>query len=234
VLVKAPAGEVYILAEELAQNVLKQAGLEDSQVLARFKGRDFELMTAQHPFFDRDSILLCGEHVTLDAGTGCVHTAPGHGADDFNICRRYDESGLTNIGTVVPVDSLGYMNAEAGQFAGLHYDKANEAIFIELQNSGALLASEMIEHQYPHCWRCKKPIIYRATDQWFCSVESFKEEAVKAAESVQWLPEWGAERIVSMVRDRNDWCISRQRRGVCLFPCSTARSAESLYVRPGP
>ncbi len=117
-LIKAPNGETYILAEELAQKVLKQAKIEGGQVLAKFKGADFEFMTAKHPFFDRDSILLCGGHVTLEAGTGCVHTAPGHGADDFNICRQYDDRGLTHIGTVVPVDSSGFMNEAAVSLPG--------------------------------------------------------------------------------------------------------------------
>jgi isoleucyl-tRNA synthetase len=225
VLLNAPNGETYILAEELSGAVMKKAKMEGGRVLAKFKGYDFELMTARHPFFDRDSVLLCGEHVTLEAGTGCVHTAPGHGADDFNVCRKYDERGLTNIGTVVPVDSSGHMNAEAGEFAGLHYEKANEAIYERLAADGALLAAETITHQYPHCWRCKQPVIYRATDQWFCSVDSFKDEAIKAAECVAWLPEWGADRMASMIRDRTDWCISRQRPGACLSPFSTARPA---------
>lgn len=212
VLLKTPGGEVYILAKELAENVMKQAGIEDAQVLAQMKGSEFELMTATHPLLDRQSVILNGEHVTVEAGTGCVHTAPGHGVDDYNVCRRYDERGLTHIGTVVPVDSGGIMTADAGEFEGMYYEKANDAIFRALSDCGALLAYEEIVHQYPHCWRCKKPVIYRATDQWFCSVDSFRQAAAEACADVKWLPEWGGDRIVGMVRDRADWCISRQRR----------------------
>ncbi len=212
VLMQVPSGEVYILADQLAAGVLSRAGIEGGKVLARLKGSEFELMTAKHPIYDRSSVVLNGDHVTLEAGTGCVHTAPGHGAEDYAICRKYDDSGVTNIGTLVPVDSRGMMTAEAGKFEGMYYEKANDAIYDELCACGAMLTSEEIVHQYPHCWRCKKPIIYRATDQWFCSVDSFKDEAAEACGSVKWLPEWGGERIVSMVRDRADWCISRQRR----------------------
>ena len=153
-------------------NLCKEAGLDSYEIIGKLPGSDFELMTAKHPLYDRESVILLGDHVTLDAGTGCVHTAPGHGMEDFEICRAYDDSGKTNIGVIVPVDSRGVMTEEAGLFAGMYYSKANEAILEELKRVDALLASETIMHQYPHCWRCKEPIIYRATEQWFCSVDA--------------------------------------------------------------
>nr|MBQ4317988.1 isoleucine--tRNA ligase [Clostridia bacterium] len=211
ILMKAPNGETYIMAKELADNVAKVAGIEEYETLATLKGSDFELMTAKHPFLDRESVILNGEHVTLEAGTGCVHTAPGHGAEDFDICQKYDKAGITNIGVVVPVDAKGVLTAEAGPYAGLYFAKANEAIFADIKESGALLASQTITHQYPHCWRCKNPIIYRATEQWFASVSAMTEAAVKSCDDIQWHPEWGKERMIAMIRERNDWCISRQR-----------------------
>ncbi len=212
VLAKAPSGETYVLARELMESVGKAAGIESFEVLAELKGSDFELMTAKHPLFDRNSVVILGDHVTLDAGTGCVHTAPGHGMEDYVACRAYDNAGLTNIGIVVPVDDRGFMNAEAGKYEGIKYSQANTAIWQDLKDCGALLASEDIVHQYPHCWRCKSPIVYRATDQWFCSVDAFKDEAVAACDNVQWMPEWGHDRMIAMVRERADWCISRQRQ----------------------
>ncbi|MGI6013295.1 MAG: isoleucine--tRNA ligase [Oscillospiraceae bacterium] len=211
VLAKAPNGEVYILAKDLMESVGKAAGIENFEILAELSGSEFELMTAKHPLYDRESVVLLGDHVTLDAGTGCVHTAPGYGADDYAICRKYDNAGKTDLGVLVTVDDRGYMTEEAGKYAGLKYDASNEAIYADLEACGALLASEKITHQYPHCWRCKSPIIYRATDQWFCSVDAFKHAAVQACGTVRWLPEWGYDRISSMVRERSDWCISRQR-----------------------
>lgn len=212
VLAKTPGGEVYILAKELSENVAKTAGIESFEILTEQKGSYFELMRAKHPLYDRESIVINGEHVTLDAGTGCVHTAPGHGMDDYLVCQKYDHSGKTNIGIIVPVDDRGHMTAESGKYEGMFYAKANDAILQDLDDCGALLASQTMNHSYPHCWRCKKPIIYRATDQWFCSVDAFKEQAIKSCESVTWLPEWGHDRIISMVRERADWCISRQRQ----------------------
>ena len=211
VLLQAPCGEVYILAKELVKNVCKAAGLkeEDCKVLATLKGSEFELMTAKHPLFDRESVILNGDHVTLEAGTGCVHTAPGFGADDFNICKQYDEAGLTHIGTPVPVNAKGVMTDE--KYNGQFYAKANDQVVEDLEQAGFLLAKENIVHSYPHCWRCKKPIIYRATEQWFCSVDAIKEAAVKACDSIQWKPDWGKDRMTSMITERNDWCISRQR-----------------------
>ncbi len=211
VLAKAPNGEIYVLARELMESVQKAAGIEGFEVVGEYKGRDFELMKAKHPLFDRESVVILGDHVTLDAGTGCVHTAPGHGQEDYAACRKYDNAGVTNIGVVVPVDDKGYMNEDAGKYCGLYYSKANDAIFADLQECGALLAYEDIRHPYPHCWRCKSPIIYRATDQWFCSVDAFKDQAVEACDSVTWLPDWGHDRMTAMIRERADWCISRQR-----------------------
>ena len=212
VLLSAPNGEVYILAEGLAESVCKAAGIDYAActVLATLKGSEFELMAAKHPLFDRDSVILCGDHVTLDAGTGCVHTAPGFGADDFNICKAYDEAGKTNIGTPVPVNAKGVMTDE--RYNGQFYAKGNDMVVADLEAEGFLLAKENITHSYPHCWRCKNPIIYRATEQWFCSVDAIKDAAVNSCEHISWHPAWGKERMAAMISERNDWCISRQRK----------------------
>ena len=204
-LVKVESGEVYVLAKALTEATLKAAGIESYEVVATLQGKEFEYMTAQHPFLDRKSIVVNADYVTMDSGTGCVHTAPGFGADDYQTCRRY------NIDIIVPVDDRGYQTEDAGRFAGMYYAVSNDAILEDMKESGALLASEEIEHEYPHCWRCKSPIIFRATPQWFCSVDAFKDEAAESCKSVKWLPAWGEERMVQMIRERADWCISRQR-----------------------
>ncbi len=199
--------EIYILAEALTEETLGVAGITDYTVLATFTGAELELMTTRHPFLDRESLVIVGDHVTLESGTGCVHTAPGHGVDDFNVCKKYEQ-----IGMVVPVDSEGRMTEEAGSLcAGMTTNDANKAIAVHMDKTGSLLAMKKIVHQYPHCWRCKQPVLFRATDQWFCSVESFKDDAIRAIQDVKWMPAWGEDRITSMVRDRSDWCISRQR-----------------------
>ena len=206
-LVKFANGEIYVLATELIDSVVAAAGLDaEYEVVKTFTGAELELITCQHPFLDRESLVIVGDHVTLDAGTGCVHTAPGFGAEDYMVCQNYDQLEI-----VVPVDAKGYQTEDAGEFAGLYYEESNEKILNNLKESGALLASQEIVHQYPHCWRCDSPIIFRAADQWFASVDALKEDAVKAIEGVKWIPEWGEERIKSMVVDRSDWCISRQR-----------------------
>ena len=211
VLLEVPSGEVYVLAQALAEGVCKAAGIDFGacKVLATLKGAAFELMTAAHPLFDRDSVILNGEHVTLDAGTGCVHTAPGFGAEDFQICQQYDKAGLTHIGVPVPVNAKGVMTDE--RYNGQFYAVGNDMVVEDLGACGALLASEKITHSYPHCWRCKHPIIYRATEQWFSSVDAIKDAAVKACDAIQWKPDWGKDRMTSMITERNDWCISRQR-----------------------
>ena len=211
VLLQVPSGDVYVLAQDLAESVCKAAGIDFGActVLATLKGSEFELMTAKHPLFDRESVILNGDHVTLDAGSGCVHTAPGFGAEDFAICQQYDKAGLTHIGTPVPVNAKGVMTDE--RYNGQYYAKGNDMVVEDLEREGFLVAKENITHSYPHCWRCKHPIIYRATEQWFCSVDAIKDAAVKSCDAIQWKPEWGKERMISMITERSDWCISRQR-----------------------
>ncbi len=205
VLAKAPNGEVYIMAEALCNKVMKIGGFDSFEIIDHHPGSFFENMLADHPFLDKTSRLLLADYVTMESGTGCVHTAPGFGADDYQTCLRY------GIEMVVPVDDRGRHTDYAGKYAGLETAESNEIILEDMKKDGSLFASEEIIHSYPHCWRCKNPIIFRATDQWFCSVDSFKDETVKACDSVSWLPEWGHDRITSMVRERADWCISRQR-----------------------
>ena len=166
--------ERYIVAKALAEKTMQAGGVDRYETVATFPGGFFERMTARHPFLDRDSLLVTAEYVTMDSGTGCVHTAPGFGADDYQTCRRYD------MDLVVPVDDRGYQTKEAGKYAGMYYAESNGAILADMKESGSLFASEEMVHSYPHCWRCKSPIIFRATPQWFCSVESFKDEACAA------------------------------------------------------
>ena len=200
-------GEYYIMAKELAPAAMKAAKIEDYELIGSVTGKELEYIVCQHPFLDRDSLVIVGDHVTLDSGTGCVHTAPGHGVEDFEVCVNH----YPQIQIVVPVDSVGKLTKDAGEFAGLTTDEANKAIAKKLEETGNLFAVEKIVHQYPHCWRCKKPIIYRATEQWFCSVEDFKADAIREIEKIKWYPSWGEGRIKNMVTDRSDWCISRQR-----------------------
>ena len=201
------AGEEYlIVAEALVEKVMKVGGVENWEIVETHEGAFFENMLAQHPFLDKTSRLVVAEYVTMDSGTGCVHTAPGFGADDYQTCMRY------GMEMVVPVDDRGRHTDYAGKYAGLKTEESNPVILADMKESGMLFASEEIVHSYPHCWRCKSPIIFRATPQWFCSVEAFKDAAAAATEDVRWLPAWGKDRIESMVRERADWCISRQRR----------------------
>ena len=199
--------EYYVMAEELYKSAMEDAEKTDYEVVATIKGSELEYMKTAHPFMDRESVVIVGDHVTLESGTGCVHTAPGHGVEDYDVCRNYPE-----IPIIVPVDENGVLTEEAGMFAGLKTSDANKPIAEHLEKIGALFALKKIIHQYPHCWRCKNPVLFRATDQWFCSVDDFKDDAVKAIDEVEWIPGWGKDRITSMVRERKDWCISRQRK----------------------
>ena len=205
-VVKADNGEMYIMAEALVEKVMKVGGFDSYEIVETHPGCFYENMLASHPFLDKTSRLLLADYVTMDSGTGCVHTAPGFGADDYLTCLKY------GMDMVVPVDDQGRHTEYAGKYAGLKTEESNPVILEDMKQSGVLFASEEIVHSYPHCWRCKNPIIFRATPQWFCSVDSFKDEATAACEDVRWLPTWGLDRIKAMVRERNDWCISRQRR----------------------
>ena len=202
-------GEILFMAKEMLEAVGKVCKKDLSNIIGTCKGKDMEYAECRHPFetIDRKSLVVLADYVTLEAGTGCVHTAPGHGADDFETGVRY------NLLIICPVDGSGKLTAEAGaDFAGMFVFDANVPIIKYLAGLNRLFGKENIRHQYAHCWRCKNPIIYRATEQWFASVDGFREEALNAiANDVQWIPSWGEARIHNMVADRHDWCISRQR-----------------------
>ncbi len=203
-------GDAYhIMARELVESTMKGCHIDEYEILPdTVLGSELELMQYQHPFLDRKGLVILGDHVTLEGGTGCVHTAPGHGVEDFEVCVNH----YPQVPVVVPVDDAGRLTAEAGEkFAGLKVWDANKVILEHIKESGHLMGVQHITHQYPHCWRCHHPIIFRATEQWFCSIDAFKEDVYKAIDSVHWQPAWGHDRMAGMVRDRSDWCISRQR-----------------------
>ena len=227
-LVQVNNKDVFVVAHELVDNVMDVAGIEDYSVIATFKGEELDGIICRHPFLDRTSKVVMGSEdtvdVKLDTGTGCVHAAPGHGIEDYL-------NGLkTGLDIIVPVDNKGYLTEEAGMFKGLFYEKANEAILNHLKEINALVAAKVIEHSYPHCWRCKEPIIFRATSQWFASIEGFREKTLEKIKEVQWEPKWGEDRISSMVKDRNDWCISRQRVWGVPIPIFFCKDCEKEYV----
>lgn len=203
--------ENYVMAEELVSKVMEEASIKEYSVVGKLKGSELENVICINPVIDnKTSRVILGSDkdllVTLDAGTGCVHTAPGHGHEDYLCCKRYKD-----IDIIVPVDSHGHMTKEAGKFEGMYYAKANKAIIEYLEETKALFAAKEITHPYPHCWRCKKPVIYRATTQWFASIDDFRKKALDEINNVKWYPSWGVERMTNMIKDRTDWCISRQR-----------------------
>jgi isoleucyl-tRNA synthetase len=215
--------EVLILAKELLDYCMDAFGFKTFEALDEFPGSALEGLKCRHPFIDRDSLLILAPFVTLDAGTGCVHIAPGHGQEDYEIGMRY---GLENY---APVDDDGKYTSDVADFAGQFVFDANESVIKKLGEVGALLNRMDIEHSYPHCWRCKKPIIFRSTEQWFISMEknSLRERALEAIDTVRWVPSWGRDRIYGMIKNRPDWCVSRQRLWgvpITMFYCNHCKS----------
>ena len=218
VAVEVPGGEVWILAEGLLENCMKEFGIEDYKVVRSFAASELNGLKCRHPLLDRESVIVLGKHVTLEAGTGCVHTAPGHGREDYDMALEY------GLDVYSPVDDSGSFTPDVPFFSGLYVFDANKPVIAKLRETGNLVLEKEIVHSYPHCWRCKNPVIFRATEQWFISMEKndLRKNALDWIDRVEWIPGWGRERIHNMIANRPDWCISRQRSWgvpITVFTC---------------
>lgn len=220
--------ENYIVMDDMVEDLMKAFGIEEYKKVKTIKNEELSGVEYKHPFLDRISKVILGSDDTIlvekGSGTGLVHTAPAYGNEDYLAGKKY------GIEMYVAVDEKGMQTEKAGIFAGMHYKKSNDAIIEHLNEQGNLIKLEEINHSYPHCWRCKNPIIYRAADQWFASVEGFRKKALEAIETVKWFPEWGEERIRKMIADRGDWCISRQRTWGVPLPIFYDKETGKEYI----